>query len=49
MDVRQISRGVRDVQLWESEGADFLALHTLIQVCHPVAAVLEKGTTLQAW
>ena len=29
----------------QSEGADFLAQHTLLQVCHPLASVLEKGTT----
>ena len=26
-----------------SKGADFLAQHTLLQVCHPVASVLAKG------
>ena len=28
---------------------DFLAQHTLLQVCHPVGAVLEKSTTIIAW
>ena len=28
---------------------DFLAQHTLLQVCHPVGAVLEKRTTIIAW
>ena len=32
----------------KSEGADFLAQHSLLQVCHPLAAVLEKGTTIKA-
>ena len=32
----------------KSEGSDFLAQHTLLQVCHLVAAVLEKGTTTLA-
>ena len=42
--MRQRSRGVGRVQLWNSDGADFLAQHTLLQVCHLVASVLEKGT-----
>ena len=49
MDVRQIL-GVRGVFCsGKSEGADFLAQHTLLQVCHHVASVLEKGTTTKAW
>ena len=32
----------------KSERTDFLPYHTLLQVCHPVAAVLEKGTTIIA-
>ena len=33
----------------ESEGADFLAQNTLLQVCHLVASVLERGPTTIAW
>ena len=33
----------------ESEGADFLAQHTLLQVCHPESSMLAKGTTIKAW
>ena len=29
----------------KSDGADFLDQHTLLQVCHHVAAELERGTT----
>ena len=35
--------------LVESDGADFLAQHTLLQVCRPVTTVLDKGTTIIAW
>ena len=30
-------------------GTDFLAQLTLLHVCHHVAAVLVKGTTMSAW
>ena len=33
----------------KSEGTDFLAQHTLLQVCHHVAAVLANGSTISAW
>ena len=33
----------------ESDGADFLAQHTLLQVCRPVASVLVASTTIIAW
>ena len=33
----------------QREGACFLAQHTLLQVCHLVASVLEKGTIIIAW
>ena len=49
MDVRQRSRGVGGVQWWKSEGAYFLAEHTLLHVCHHVAATLEKCTTIIAY
>ena len=32
----------------ERKGADFVSQHTLLQVCHPVASMLEKGTTVIA-
>ena len=32
-----------------SEGTHFSAQHTLLQVCHPVAAVPVKGKTISAW
>ena len=33
----------------KSEGADFVAQHTLLQVCLLVTAVLESCTTLTDW
>ena len=48
MDVRQRSRGLRGNLEWKSVDAYFVADHTLLQVCHLVAAVLEKGTTTLA-
>ena len=33
--------------MWEF--TDFLPKHTLLQVCHPVAAVLEESTIIIAW
>ena len=33
----------------KSDGTDFLAQHTLLQVCYHVAAVLQKGTPKIAW
>ena len=32
-----------------SDGADFPAQHTLLQVCRPAASVLEKSTITIAW
>ena len=32
-----------------NDGADFSAQHTLLQVCRPVASVLEANTTIKAW
>ena len=50
MDVRQRSRGVgRVFRSGKSEGADFLSQHTMLQVCHYVATLLVKGTTIIAW
>ena len=45
----------RDQGMWvvfcsgKSEGTDVLAQHTLLQVCHLMAAVPVKGTTIIAW
>ena len=48
MDVRQ-NQGVWEVvSQGKSEGAGFLAQHTMLQVCHHMAAVLEKGATILA-
>ena len=49
MDVRRRSRVVGVFSSGKSEGADFLAQRTMLQVCHHVASVLEKGTTIKAW
>ena len=32
----------------KSEGTDIPAQHTLLQICHHVAALLGKGTTIPA-
>ena len=48
MDVRQ-NQGVWEVfSSGKRERTDFLDQHTLLHVCHPVGAVLEKGTTIIA-
>ena len=48
MDVRQKSSDVGGVQSWKSEGADFLAPPTLLQVCRLVASVTVINTTIIA-
>ena len=47
--MRQNHDSVWDFCFGQSEGADFLAQHTLLQVCHPLASMLEKGTAIIAW
>ena len=49
IDVRQNHDSVWDFSCGQGEGADFLAQHTLLQVYHPLASMLEKGTTIIAW
>ena len=49
MGVRQRSRGVGGVLWWKSEGAYFVAEHTLLQGCQAVAAVLVKCTAIIAY
>ena len=46
MEVRQRSRGVGVVMSRKSDGFDFVAQHTLLQVCHPVASVLETSEAI---
>ena len=48
MDVRQSSKGVGGFSGGKREGADFLAQHTLLLVCHHEASVLEKRATIIA-
>ena len=47
MDVRQCSWGV--FIRGESDGTCFLCKPTLLPVCHPLASVIEKGTTITTW
>ena len=35
--------------MWKSVDTDFPTQHTLLQICHLVASVLERGTTIIAW
>ena len=49
MDVRQNQGVCGAFSSGKSEGADFVAQHTLLQVCYPVTAVLESCTTLIEW
>ena len=55
IEVRQTSKGEWPRTPWgaqkwnKSDGTDFPAQHTLLQVCHRVAAVPLKGSTIIAW
>ena len=49
LDVRQSSRGVGGFSCEKSEGAECIAQHTLLPVCHHVASVLAKGSAIIAW
>ena len=44
-----IIKGCGGYSVVKSDGANFLAQHTVLQVCYHMAAVLEMGTTILAW